>query len=401
MTNKENNIDLDIKNYSIYDLETLFSLSKNYIHDDIIENKNKKILKIKKANYEKKLKETLIDFFENSALILKNNLIIANKVIGETIGETIEEKINSIKDDKLYLTTFPTNISKSNLNNLRRQSLVKTLSFNTLFRNNLATTISTNCDFNLPIILKDVIALKLSSIEMPCSYYTYSNHLKNNIFYIKEDILEDILDNNFSKGFVEIKIPEGNYSSENIAEIIGNTINNKLNSEERFEVNIDSNTGKITILNTVNKFSINFNNKIGGSDNRKLYKNFGWTLGFRKDIYRGSNSYTSESIYNSTNTEYFYFSLNDYNISNCDTVIAIFEESFLEDNLLAKIPINVENFQFLLNNNSDFISKRREFFGPVNIQKLSIKLYNKYGEIIFLNDMNYSFSIEFELLYDL
>ena len=44
--------------------------------------------------------------------------------------------------------------------------------------------------------------------------------------------------------------------------------------------------------------------------------------------------------------------------------------------------------------------KQREYFGPVNIQKLDIALYDEYGRIIDLNNMDMSLTLRFEKLYN-
>lgn len=44
---------------------------------------------------------------------------------------------------------------------------------------------------------------------------------------------------------------------------------------------------------------------------------------------------------------------------------------------------------------------RRDYFGPVNVEKLEIKLLNDHGDVVDLNGANWSFSIIFEYLYNL
>ena len=64
------------------------------------------------------------------------------------------------------------------------------------------------------------------------------------------------------------------------------------------------------------------------------------------------------------------------------------------------IPLNSNSFQTCFDNGADFIEKNRNYFGPVNIQRLKIQLLNQYGEILDLNNMDFSFSLEFEIGYD-
>ena len=81
--------------------------------------------------------------------------------------------------------------------------------------------------------------------------------------------------------------------------------------------------------------------------------------------------------------------------------MGVFDNGYIEKNILAKIPVPVDNFQVLFDNSSDLISKRREYFGLIDIIKFSIKLLDEYGDIIDTNNMNFSFTIEFEIAYDI
>jgi hypothetical protein len=45
-------------------------------------------------------------------------------------------------------------------------------------------------------------------------------------------------------------------------------------------------------------------------------------------------------------------------------------------------------------------NRTREYFGPVDIQKFDIKFQDEYGRIIDFNNMDYSFTLTFEKLYE-
>jgi hypothetical protein len=49
---------------------------------------------------------------------------------------------------------------------------------------------------------------------------------------------------------------------------------------------------------------------------------------------------------------------------------------------------------------SNQLNRTREFFGPVDISRLKIKLLDEYGRPINLNNMDWSMSMVFEKLYD-
>jgi hypothetical protein len=41
----------------------------------------------------------------------------------------------------------------------------------------------------------------------------------------------------------------------------------------------------------------------------------------------------------------------------------------------------------------------REYLGPVKIKRLNVRLLNKFGDIIDLNNSDFSLAIEFKILY--
>ena len=52
-------------------------------------------------------------------------------------------------------------------------------------------------------------------------------------------------------------------------------------------------------------------------------------------------------------------------------------------------------------NDDELLSEKRQYFGPVDIQRLHIRLYDEYGRVVNMNNMNYSFCITLEQLYKL
>jgi hypothetical protein len=53
----------------------------------------------------------------------------------------------------------------------------------------------------------------------------------------------------------------------------------------------------------------------------------------------------------------------------------------------------------VVDNGGDFIFKKRSYFGPVKLEKMHIKLLNKFGEMLELNRNDFSFSLELEVMY--
>ena len=119
-------------------------------------------------------------------------------------------------------------------------------------------------------------------------------------------------------------------------------------------------------------------------------------------MYSGLKSYTSESIFANIYANYLYFCLDDYTGSQPLTnTYGIADSSILKENILGVIPLNSNLFSTTFDNNSNFIYKKREYFGPVDISRITIKLLNQRGNIVNLHESNFNFSIQVKTIYNL
>ena len=158
-----------------------------------------------------------------------------------------------------------------------------------------------------------------------------------------------------------------------------------------------------TNLNTTFNFTLDFIKDVNGLENKStpLPLKMGWILGFRNGVYTDNSSYTSEGIIDLLAHRYIYLVVNDYNNNVNDGFYASFTDSILNKNILARIAITGGGFNIISQNNLGLITYPRQYFGPVNIQKLQIQLLDEYGRILDLNNMDYSICLTMETLYDL
>jgi hypothetical protein len=438
--------DFNINNYSVPDLETILTLNENYTFNDITDKCSKmNNIIIESKDYDKVYKTRLGSFLDEAKLKLVKHvkeislgddgfiedydkLLIStdekntiNKTSTTYAGHTFVMNPETItfndvidKEKRLEpVESYPTNISRSNLNNLKRKTIFQTIVLNTLFREDYFGTSSTDFAIVLPYYFKNVLSLRLSSLQLPNVIYCISRFNGNNTFYIEEDATS------ISK---TISFPDGNFTSiSEFAALLQTEINSQLSiAPERFIVNYDANSGKITISNTLSNFTMIFNDsvkKVSGKnrvyeptngkrlqncvDIEEIYKKFGWIMGYRDSSYYNSNSYTTEGVYNGAYPNYLYFVLNDFNNSQAQNVFGMYSKSIIGDNILGMIPITSQAFYVNFTNGNDFIERKREYFGPVRIQRFKVQLLNQYGDIINLNNMDYSFTLELEIGYDI
>ena len=425
------NFDLDINNYntndllkflkltSVYDLNDIEQKTNEMTNELLFSNSNSSSSNDKKyttdiINFIKLAKDVLISTYndiQNEIEIKKDNKFGKDNNLGRIINPLSVHQA-------LQYHSIPNKSAVSYKHNTIKSIYV----FNTITRDNFFGTISSNCSFDLPIKLSNVISLSLSSIQIPNIMFTFAEKRGTVFLYIFEN----------DTGVGEtIIIPDGNYSrydsSGNIsmATTLENSINLFFNNYgttlDRFNVLISDSTGRTTISNSVSNFSIKtlnettnyfcspYVNRINDSADSKIgitptqyAETLGYYLGFRETSYSNSNSYTSEGVFNNKYSSYLYFALNDYTGSqSASNTYALLQNSSIADQILAVIPLSGPRFDFIFDNGSDFIYKKRDYFGPVDISKISIKLLNQIGEFVDLLESEYSFSLQVTTVYDL
>lgn len=422
-------IDLDINNYDDEDLEAFFSLGKRYSEIDIAKKETLMREKIMGTVLDRGFQNKLFIFLDEAKRILfqkiKQTSTILNGVVIDQTPQTIPNTIQP-------MNTFPTETAPGILNRLRRRTRIMSLAMNTLFRDCNSYS-SSDCFFTLSYTLKNVVSLRLLSIELPESIYLISNKNSSNWLYIyvpANDISGNVI------------IPDGCYDYLSLQTTLENAINAQL-GVNYFKVLIDTISKKTSIYTTNNfEFDIIFyydgefmqpsSNSQTGIDcddcideepytticcdnNNKKYKRYnvtcrnsdkfekslGWILGYREKIYYNSKKRFSEGLFFQTPIDYLFFVLNDYHIYNSSNLIAMFKDSYIDKNMLAKIPYSNTNFQVLFDGSDEILSPKRQYFGPVDIKKMGVQLLNKYGDIVDLNFMDFSFTLEAEMIYDI
>ena len=124
-------------------------------------------------------------------------------------------------------------------------------------------------------------------------------------------------------------------------------------------------------------------------------------MGFRNGLYENSSSYVSEGVIDLVGSRYMFLVVDDFNNSVSDGFYAAFTSSILNKNILARISLQGSVFSYLSQNNLSLITYPRQYFGPVDLQKLQIQLLDEYGRIIDLNNMDYSLCLTMQSVYDL
>ena len=127
----------------------------------------------------------------------------------------------------------------------------------------------------------------------------------------------------------------------------------------------------------------------------------GWMLGYREGYYENGTSYVSEGIANTGGPNYMYLVVDDFNNNVNNNFYSAFNSSLLNKNILARISLQPSAFPTIVQNNLNLLTNPREYFGPIHIQKMQIQLLDEYGRVIDLNNMDYSFCLTMQFIYEL
>lgn len=422
------NFDLNIDNYTKKELIEMFELPDNF-DANIVEIQESKLREsiVNNQKINKDIKFKTIDFLKNAKNIILNEIDNYNNILKNKIQDfyntSYELKSSELADEqehmiqerpqKPYLSSYPSEFFKGVINPLKKRTITKMLNIDTKFRDNYFGNSSTNFNIILPTNFNDVVQMQLKSFELTTSYYVISKNYNNNFFTIKI---------HFKNGLSEqtvITIPDGNYSQDDIMNAINNMlsiastpfsyvsfiagVSGIITGSGRTLVGLNDTYTNPLPITEISSIELNFQlDKYGIEDkNTPLPLKLGWVLGFRNGLYINNLNYVSEGIVDTLGPKYLYLVVDDYNNSVNNGFFSAFNSSILNKNILARISTNSGPFSSTFQTNLNIVTTPREYFGPVNINNLTIQLLDEYGRIVDLNNMDYSFCLSLITVYDI
>jgi hypothetical protein len=336
------------------------------------------------------------------------------------------------------------------LNRMAINTIKRALNVDTRFRPNYYNSKSTDFVMNIPYKFENVTSMRLASYQLPLTYYSISQQYKNNALVIMWESSpvpipgEPIYDKSFL-----LVLPDGNYRTSfqtGGGVIIENTINGlmagtELSAQTGMAFTIDATSGRsIFACNSAMDPSGNrlpysafyagairiicpatVDNTLGDTgyesapvtDSRGLPLFLGWQLGFRTAVYemRGDGVHAipqaaiSEGVCMISGPQYLFMCIDDFNNNVNNYYVSAFGASTSSPNIIARLNIQQAiNFFGAYNlasgeNLSTSLNFSREYFGPVDIQRMRVTLVDDFGRVLDLNNMDWSFSLVFECVY--
>lgn len=428
MNSNSAKFDLNISNYTKPELEQLFELPSNY-DESVVEMQETKLrqnimndksivpsIKNQTLNFISEVKKTLIVNIMSGGSggnIVNEAAAVAKKYYNFDKGLTKSDVVSSgstfiiEKPVTPYGQSQPGEFYQGTINPLNKRTLRQNINIDTRFRENYYTSMATNFHLDLPMRLTQVVSLQLSALELPTSFYAVSGVFGNNFFSLQIDGEDPLI----------VTVPDGNYNYLSLQTYINNFLStqtiNVAYQTIQFLSDINTpggtgsgGTGKMVVAysaaSTTN-FSISFQTDRYGNEDRQtpLPLKLGWLMGFREGYYENNIAYVSEGVIDLTGPKYIYLVVDDFNNSVNDGFYGAFTSSVLNKNILARISLQGSVFSTFTQSNLLLVTTSRQYFGPVDIQKIQVQLLDEYGRILNLNNMDYSFCLTFQTIYNL
>lgn len=360
-------IDLNLNNYTTHDLEKFFGVPSSYTIVDVEAKQQILLDKLIQINVNPQMQKDIVSFLNRA----KDKLLQKADIIPPQITP--------------FVYNNPSDFFQGSFNPIEKRLITKTICIDTFFRSNYKYTKSTDFTYTFPETINNVVSMQIKSIELPYVWYNISAAQKNNFFIVTDSTNKETV----------ITIPDGNYSVASFAST--NSIQTQLTAiNDTIQMSVNQTTF-ITTFTSSNSFKLNFATTGPMS--------LGWLLGFRETSYKDATTYTSESTCSFTLNPYFFIDVDDFhNNHSTDSVISIVKNqnttpSYIGNTIMARIPITTTYNSTIMNTSADYILKKRDYFGPVKLEKMNLRILNRFGEVIDLNKHDYSIVFEVTQMY--
>jgi len=444
-------ININIEDYTMDELFSLLSINVDSKSDyttitkQITDSADTYI-----STFEKLNKRDIVNFFKE----------VKTSLLGVTQNQTIQEQniltySNTYNPNKPYVTSIDTT-SMFNSNNgagnpIHRKTVSKLLNIDSRFRENYFITSSSDYMIDLPYPIHNVTELTLSDLEIPSTYYAINTANQSNYFWLN---CSDSSDNDY---FLYIVVPDGNYYFDTLIGLInaiisksglpfsvifnlsyknlggvgdGNGLTNigvnlaDISSNEQIEMtHLEINFEAPPLLNvttssifmksgtdhhthTYDSIDANKINTYFLKSQINFQQRLGWMLGYRKPIYKdavmdtlGQLFYTSESIMDLLGPQYLFLLVDDFNKNINSNFFTSSINGLLPSTIIARIAIKSPAFNIQSQNDFSVYSESRYYYGPVNINKLHIKIIDDFGRPLNLNNKDFSFTLRLTTVY--
>jgi len=350
---QKDGFDLDAASYTDQELETMLNLRAGYTDQqvELARHKLSQQLFSYYASMGPEKQQDIMNFLDMACARLQRKLVDpsystrATQYGGNFLVQNADARAGVMAklENGRITSGGSVDVPAGFMNPLNVRTIMQAISIDSRFRSNYYATKSTNFDLTLPSIQKNVVSMRVASIELPITYYAVSRSMGNSTFVI-------ISNSAPGTGWL-VTLPDGNYEqswagNSNAAPLetamndaLGNAMPGTLNASGAFTAvpagtkldtgkdisfTIDRISGKAVfgyppasgLVSTFGAlgFSLRFNVDVNGNLNMgtNIQLRLGWQLGYRAAEYSATSSAVSEGICLVSGPRYGFISIEDY-----------------------------------------------------------------------------------------
>lgn len=252
---------------------------------------------------------------------------------------------------------------------------------------------SINSEFRVtnPHPIKNVIRIRLSSVEIPLVEHVFSADRGNISFSVSIWSGSPATITTFRSGL----LPEGNYTNSTLCAAVQILL---VAIHPAFLCSVDPISGFATIQNSSVQFSMDFRSPVPLIAARNTHWGLGYYLGFRSQLV--NCIYTTATGYSMTGTSTIYVAPNPYyllEIKCPDSIICVYHR--IDNNAyveaFSKVILKGNAYQIQFDDGTNLLRKEITFLAPVTIPYFQIRIVDPWG--IQVNMLNNDWSVSLEI----
>lgn len=251
------------------------------------------------------------------------------------------------------------------------------------FREDFGNTTSASFSYRIPTPIKNITSIRIASVEIPNTWYELSRAARTSFFTIAVN----------GGSPIEVSVNDGNYSAITLMAAVQSSLNAIAASLGigPFIVQFNNTPSSKVGIQVPAGVSIVFDFDAMQSP-RPADWGLGYILGFRQRQYSvvgtGGQVMIAEGYADLAGPNYIFLNIDELRcIENTNKISGT-------DANIAKIVVSVDKGAIIYDDGSNLLTKEVVFPSPQNLSAFTVQLRNAYGEILDLNSMEWSFTIE-------
>ena len=391
--------DYNADNYNRNELLSVLELPLSASPTDILGAINPYILK-----YTSEKNAPFLSFFVRAREILINSttsnatMAMANSVGIDLTHQTLQDTGDKVHNDVSERVqndsgnAFGIPIKQDILNPNLKNVVTRLIHLDSQFRQSTVAGSATDYTLDLSDPLKNVLSLRLYSIQIPFSWYIIDAQYNNNVFWVSRSS---------SLTTIQIVLPSGNYTPTTFVATLNTTILKAITDISGTPVSYSESTGKLTLKMITTSDSIDSIDSIVFFDKDEVYltaphvnSTLGWLMGYRSaviqaDLLAGN---VADGVLDLYGTKNLLFVLDDYNQNHVNNgLVSITEISktlHLPSYYRPDLPFSVMNPINTFNNDiTDYGDSATRTFKTIPIMKPSAPRLLTQSQIYTVNEI--------------